>query len=623
MDLATTSIDTSGRKPRLLFFQWDHSPNAGLSAHMIKHMNDHVLCLSTQFEVIVVNRDCDYRAACDRYRPDMALFESGFQTFVSRRPQISNVRGCDDIPKAILHNADSWSDCRSGLLSDMDAWGIDTIFAIATTAAEYMPTVKEKLFVWPNFINPAIFRDYGIEKTVPVMLSGKAHEQYPWRQQVFPLISRMIPCLVLPAFDDCSGLAHRTLSGEGYARALNASRLSLTCGTMAREVVRKHFEIPGARACLVCEESDGLKDAGFRHMENCAFADAGNVLDVVDSLLGDPERLERITQAGYELVQSRHTLAHRPQIRQWLELQGRRAPGEEIAQLGPFGDLVLRPAPRPAETLTPTARSLDRAVLREASEALAADDLVRARAAYEQALRYVRYLPEAHFGLGLCDLMEGHAAAGARRFAGLVEAATVDYGAADPDPVDWAWFLLALAASGQPRRARALADFYPQLAHRELRRARAVLDRLCGGALPEAAELDRILPTDRPSVQDLPPEPFALWRARLARAFTRCGRPEAAARLSDGEGRAGLEWPRQPDLALALADGLLRLPGLAALRPNVPADSHFLYLRHVRLKTVRRVKASALGARLQGLWRRRRARRELASARAGLQAGKG
>lgn len=612
-------MTVSVNKPKLLFFQWDHRPNRGLSDYLLLHMNDHVRCLAHNFDVTVVNWDCDYGAILDRYEPDMALFEGGYQTTVSRRPTITGVRGNDSIPKAGLHNADSWSDCRSGFLSDMEHWGIDSFFSICTTTAEYLPAVKERAYVWPNFVDPAVFHDYGLEKTVPVMLSGKSHEQYPWRQDVFPLVSRMLPCLILPQFDHGSGLAHRTLAGEGYARALNASRIALTCGTMAREVVRKHFEIPGAGCCLVCEESEGLAAAGFVHMENCAFVDSTDVLDVIDHLLANPDELARITSAGYDLVQSCHTLAHRPQIRQWFDLQGRLAPGEEIVQLGPFGDLVVNPAPRPAESLVPTHRGLDRAALRQAGAALAAGEIAKARDGYARALGYVRYLPEASFGLALCDFYSGDAAGARDRLARLIEAATVDYGAADPDPVEWAWYLLTVAALSHPRRAETLARSFPELRHRELRRARLAIARMAG-ARPDVDGDDSSVPGDRPSLHPIAAEGLADWNNGLARALAASGRPDLAMRVvgADSALRGRPAPPRAKDLAVAGLAALLRLPGLAALRPNVPPSADFRYLRHVRLKLKREVIRSRWGGQFRDIWRRQRARYELSTAKAGV-----
>ena len=71
-------------KPKLVFFQWDHQPNAGSAKFLLLHMNHHVKCLSEYFDLTVINQDCDYIEICERYEPDLTLFESGYRTHGSR-----------------------------------------------------------------------------------------------------------------------------------------------------------------------------------------------------------------------------------------------------------------------------------------------------------------------------------------------------------------------------------------------------------------------------------------------------------------------------------------------------------------------------------------------------------
>ncbi|MDP4361108.1 glycosyltransferase, partial [Escherichia coli] len=63
-----------------------------------------------------------------------------------------------------------------------------------------------------------------------------------------------------------------------------------------------------------------LEAAGFTDMQNCVFADEHDILDKLDYLFQNPDELERITNAGYQLVHSRHTLKQRDQIFQWFNL---------------------------------------------------------------------------------------------------------------------------------------------------------------------------------------------------------------------------------------------------------------------------------------------------------------
>ena len=588
-DPANAGGSPAGR-PKLVFFQWDHRPNAGAATFLLQHMEEHVKCLSRYFDVTVVNADCDYAEVCDRVEPDLALFEAGYRTHGSKRIDVRNTTANPGVPKLGLHNADAWCDRRSGFLSDMDHWGIETFFSICTTAAEYTPTIADRLFVWPNFIDADVFRDYGQAKTVPVMLTGQAYGLYPWRQRVYPRLSASYPCLVSPQFAYEARAAARMLHGERYARALNASFVVPTCGTMAREVVRKHFEIPGAMSCLVTERSPALEAAGFVDLENCVFADESDVIDRLDWLFANPDAMQRITEAGHALVHARHTLDHRPQILQWLQLHHSLRPGQRIAQPGPFADLIATDRPAPAAGAV--GAGLDRPLLRQAERALQRGEVTEARRRFTACLDYVSYLPEARLGLALCALQEGDAAAATALLAGLIETTTVDYGAADPDPVEWACFLIALACQGRVQEALELCDWYPGLAHRELDHARLGLQRLAGRSLPSVAPAPA-----RRSIHRLADRDYATWSTWCASLLAACGQRELAHRLTAPDAsartgrapRSGVRWYRQLDRAL-------RGARLRRLRPHVPPAPEFHYLRRLGRQAGRLALQHPLGA---------------------------
>jgi hypothetical protein len=276
-------------KPRLVFFQLDHRPMERYAAYLVEHTREHVRSLSHFFDVSVVSEDCDYGRICDRYEPQLTLFESGYQSTVSRRIRITNTKANPDIPKLGLYNADSWSQTRAAFLSDMAEWGIEVFFSICTTLPEYMPQFRDRMFIWPNAINPDVFRDYGLAKNIPVTLTGQANALYPWRRRIYPMLSSLYPCFITPNFNYSQGLASRAVAGEAYARALNASYFAPSCGTISREVVRKHFEIPGSRACLLAERSPSLEAAGFAHMQNCVFVTSDDIPDLLDDLMATPQ----------------------------------------------------------------------------------------------------------------------------------------------------------------------------------------------------------------------------------------------------------------------------------------------------------------------------------------------
>src|SRR4051794_8951498 len=134
-------------KPKLVFFQYKYDER--LPQFLLIHKHEHVKCLAHFFDVSVIARDCDYAQVCDEYQPDLALFESGVNHATCRKLQIRNVHARPNVLKAGLHHGDGFCNARAGFLADMEDWGIETFFSIATTAAEHTPEIADRLFTWP------------------------------------------------------------------------------------------------------------------------------------------------------------------------------------------------------------------------------------------------------------------------------------------------------------------------------------------------------------------------------------------------------------------------------------------------------------------------------------------
>ncbi len=591
--------DPGTPKPRLLFLQWDHLPNATASRFLLQHMQLHVRALATHFDVTVVNNDCDYDEVCDLHQPDMVLFEAGYRSHGSRRIKITGTGAHPKIPKLGLHNGDPWCDRRAGFIADMDRWGVGAYCSVATQMGVYTPAIADNLFIWPNFIDTETFRDHGLSKVIPVMMTGQSYGLYPWRKAVFDRIGANYPTLFTPSFAYESADASRALTGMDYARALNASYVAPSCGTMGYEVVRKHFEIPGAGCLLMTERSAALQAAGFIDGVNCIFVDENDVLDRLDALFADRPRLAQITAAGQALVHDRHTLAHRPQIRQWYELQSRRAPGERIVQETPFSDLALAPDTSRHLVSAAADHGLDRQHLMLAAAALSQGRVEQARSHYRTCLGYVTYLPEARFGLALCDLAQGRAEEALAWAAGLIESSIEGYGAEDPDPLDWALYLVALICNGQSAQAVAIRDRYPNVAHPQLQ---VVLSMLGAEA--------KVTRPPRPSLQTLPVSGAEATRKWVLAMIERCEQPAPGGALP-------LSSTSAPAGALLRFDQLLTHPALDRFRPAVPPGPGVGYGAALVRRAGRLALRGPLGRPLGWVlarYRRRRAQRRAATA---------
>jgi len=524
-------MDNTGAKPRLAFFQ--HKQDDTLPEFLLLHRHAHVRCLENFFEVVVVNTDGDFGEICDRLQPNLALFELGLNQLTCRKPRISNLKSRPSIPKAALHNADAWCDARAGFLSDVEEYGIETFFAISVTAAEHTPELADGLFVWPNCIEPSLFHDYGEAKRIPVLFTGATTALYPWRSKIQRIVSAQYPSLICPHLGyDPQRSPGQMLFGERYARTINASQVVPTCGTVAREVVRKHFEIPASRSCLVTERTPALEAAGFVDMVNCVFADEANVLEKLNHLFRHPEVLEKITAAGFELVHSRHTDKHRDQISQWLRLKTNLKAGEKIIQLNPFAPLTVVSAASGGRSLHIHCQGEHLTLLRRGDEMLSSRKLVEAEGFYLRSLNHVQWMPEPKFRIARLKLFQGKAEQALADLVALNEYVLVKYQAAHPDPVEWAYLIIACLCAGEEARAFECASGFPHLRHPETDRARwaaIVLNSGAEGSLaafPDAATRSRTL-------HQLPPVDFQSWFAEIEEVLLANGRDNLAKRLRD------------------------------------------------------------------------------------------
>jgi hypothetical protein len=540
-------------KPKLIYFQ---KIRKDLVEFAQMQKRQHVKCLSEFFDTVVIHEDCDYQEICDKYQPDLALFESGFA--VSDRWLIKNTSAHPEIPKLGFYNGDPWDGARSAFLSNMEHWGIQTFFTMSVPLAEYMPQeIVENLFTWANFIDPELYHDYGESKIIPVLFTGSHSSLYPWRQRIQKIVSQSYPSLICPHLGYEKRATSRMMYGEQYARTINAAWFVPSCGTVAKEVVRKHFEIPAAKSCLIAEKTPALEAAGFVDLQNCVFADEADVLDKIDYLFQNPEELERITHAGYQLVHSQHTYKQRDQILQWFRLNQILKPGEKIVQKSPFGPLAIVEASTGIKNSHIIYSGLDRVLLRQGDEKLQAGEYDTAETLYLKCLSYSPILPEPKLRLAICNLYKGKALAALDWIVQPLQWTLVNSKALDPDPVEWAYFIIALLCQGRLSDASKRARQFPSLRHLELERTRWLIHLL------ENPQQAIPLPNSdlshcRLSVQQLPHLSLIDWIERVCLMLKACHQFSFAETLSGAISSTERDLTKPTNPVTRLASSLVK-----------------------------------------------------------------
>jgi hypothetical protein len=97
--------------------------------------------------------------------------------------------------------------------------------------------------------------------------------------------------------------------GPRFARTLNRLRSCFTCASVYRFTVMKYFEIPACGTLLFAEPTDATAALGFRDGENFVAVTPADIREKFHCYLrqASEDTVARISQAGRQLIESRHT----------------------------------------------------------------------------------------------------------------------------------------------------------------------------------------------------------------------------------------------------------------------------------------------------------------------------
>lgn len=166
----------------------------------------------------------------------------------------------------------------------------------------------ESRFRWLPFgVNTGMITDYGLSKDTPYSLMGLMDPKYPFRSAVLKAMARE------EGFVHYRHPGHRTALRPGlfvqdtYARAINRSMISFTCGSVLQIPVAKFFEIPGCRTLLLAESNPDVEELGFRDGEHFVACDRSNVRELAHQYRYDEAARTAITDGGYAMIHREHS----------------------------------------------------------------------------------------------------------------------------------------------------------------------------------------------------------------------------------------------------------------------------------------------------------------------------
>ncbi|MGC4375441.1 glycosyltransferase [Fictibacillus sp. Mic-4] len=243
------------------------------------------------------------------FKPDFILLNDYFNGFTPHISGLSHVT----IPKGmIFHDLHHKRFLRERFVEREQ---IDVVFTHYRDAfLQWFPHMKNRMHWLPHSVEPNLFRDYDLPKTIDYLMMGATFSfLYPVRSQMLQTMKRE-PGFVYhphPGYKEVSESQRDMFIGKKYAMEINRSKIFLTCDSIYHYPVMKYFEVLACNTLLLAPHSNELKDLGFIDGENFVAVDESNFLQKARFYLhNEPLRLE-IASRGHSFIHSRHTIKHR------------------------------------------------------------------------------------------------------------------------------------------------------------------------------------------------------------------------------------------------------------------------------------------------------------------------
>lgn len=159
----------------------------------------------------------------------------------------------------------------------------------------------------PHSVNTDMFKDYNLEKKYDVTMTGYHFPPiYYYRDMIFDVIEdkEYFTELKHKGYNKRNG----GIYGDDYAKFLNQSKISITCGMIYNRPVMKFFEIPATRTLLMSNYFPELNELGFKDGENMiAIRDIEKVDKQIRDVLNDDDMRKEITDNGYDFIRKNHS----------------------------------------------------------------------------------------------------------------------------------------------------------------------------------------------------------------------------------------------------------------------------------------------------------------------------
>lgn len=181
---------------------------------------------------------------------------------------------------------------------------------------EWYPELADRMRWLPHHANTAIYKDYGKEKDIDLLMTGAMYEEYyPLRNMMFNRLKTRSNFVYLshPGYRTIEQNELNVYVGEKYAQQLNRAKIGLTCHSIYEYPVMKYFEITACNSLLLAPYTEELADLGLIPGVHFVSINEDNFEEKAAYYLQNEQERKRISLNGMRLVHERHSTKTRAQ----------------------------------------------------------------------------------------------------------------------------------------------------------------------------------------------------------------------------------------------------------------------------------------------------------------------
>ncbi|WLR59545.1 glycosyltransferase [Guptibacillus hwajinpoensis] len=168
------------------------------------------------------------------------------------------------------------------------------------------PEFQDQMIWFPHHVPEQIFFDYQLEKEIDVLMIGSMIPRlYPLRNHIYEKMKQR-KGFIYHAHPGYGKESDRGITGEGYAREMNRSKIFVTCDSIYHYPLLKYMESLACHTLLLAPATKELEDLGFIDQETFVAIDETNFSERVTKYLSSETERNNIASRGYEMVRKKH-----------------------------------------------------------------------------------------------------------------------------------------------------------------------------------------------------------------------------------------------------------------------------------------------------------------------------